>query len=320
MPRRSSAVGRLCVALAALGVIAFCGCSSAAGTAFTAAGAQSKVADAILVAVAVLVELSVMILPGACVVLFGYAVVMKRDRLTPKVWGGLACVLAGVLLLWALRVKQATEPAGAAANPAADAFVPQPRSGELLPHEGAFVMVPAPGNMTPGGPAPEEWRQDLAKSLSQAIAQGQEQVVMVFSREGCPWCTRLEPVLHRAIVERARDIMTSMGGGMDAAPQSAFAVGGGGAGATGEGLTLAPLRIFILDASEFPAIMQNFGVQAFPTMIFFGPPGAPPMMAQGYLDDDKMREAIRTAATASPDMVEPPAEQQKRGKRRGLFR
>lgn len=61
---------------------------------------------------------------------------------------------------------------------------------------GKFVLVsdPRPGS----GPAQEGWQTALWQEMAEAIQKGEEQVVMVFSRPGCPWCQKLHPVLQNA--------------------------------------------------------------------------------------------------------------------------
>ena len=48
-------------------------------------------------------------------------------------------------------------------------------------------------------------------TLTTAIRSGREQVVIVFSREGCPWCEKQLPVVHRAMQRRAGGSLTSEG-------------------------------------------------------------------------------------------------------------
>lgn len=169
------------------------------------------------------------------------------------------------------------------------------RSGEerLLPN-GKFVLVsdPRPGN----GPATDGWQQALWQEMAEAITKGEEQVVMVFSRPGCPWCERLHPVLQSAIKRRADSLAAGNVTEDDDAP-----------------LLRAPLRVFIYDATEFGPIMRRFGVEGFPTMFFFGPPGSRPVVVPGYLGDRDFEKIATQAALAQP---EPPKDQ----KRRGFFR
>jgi len=108
---------------------------------------------------------------------------------------------------------------------------------------------------------------------------------MVFSRQGCPWCDKLLPVLQKAILNRT-------------------------SGSRGEGMLFAPLRVFIYDAEEFGPVISQFGVEGFPTMLVFGGPGVKPRMVPGYLDDADFERLLTDAATAEP---EPPEGQEKKG-------
>jgi len=173
----------------------------------------------------------------------------------------------------------------------------QLRSGEerLMPN-GKFVLVsdPRPGS----GPAQEGWQQALWTEMADAISKGEEQVVMVFSRPGCPWCEKLHPVLQNAIKKRA-DLLASGAPAEDDTPP----------------LLQSPLRVFVYDASEFGPIMRRFGVEGFPTLFFFGPPGSKPTVVPGYLSDADFEKVATAAASAEVEPLE------KEGKeRRGWFR
>jgi len=66
------------------------------------------------------------------------------------------------------------------------------------------------------------------------------------------------------------------------------------------GLLAARLRVFVLDADELPEIADLYSVQAFPTIVAWGLPGAAPLMAQGYLDDSAFDQLLRAAAESGP--------------------
>merc|ERR1719356_382071 len=146
------------------------------------------------------------------------------------------------------------------------------------------MLMPDP-SVQPGAKPTQDWQKRLLGEMTAAIRQGQEQVLMVFSREGCPWCDRQLPVLERAIKGR------------------------------GGGVLFAPLRVFVFDAGEFPSMAQSFNVRAFPTTMAWGAPGVAPMVSQGYLDDANLDKLLRAVAQATP---EGPTTEKK--KKRGLFR
>lgn len=233
---------------------------------------------------------------------------------------------------------------------AAEALTGIPSSGEEeFLNDGTFIRIADPAVEPGTSPAPG-WQQRLWNSATAAVRGGEEQVVMVFSREGCPWCDRQVPVLRRAILRRAAR-QASMGQavapvaeeeatqvpevegrpvaatacpsgacGPSEAPSaeapafsSAFADDGSSrlAGAT---LLAAPLRVFVLDAGELPELADFFGVQAFPTILAWGMPTAKPLVVQGYLDDRGFDQLLHAAAASGADTGK---EEQRR---QGLFR
>lgn len=133
------------------------------------------------------------------------------------------------------------------------------------------------------------WQLGLAAAIRDAKRLGQKQVVLLFSRHGCPKCERMKPVLCRAIQSRAKDILFDLAGG-----EMVF-VGG-------VGLTLAPLRVFVLHAGEFPILMHICRIKAFPTSLFLGQPGVGALLAQGLLSDEQVAEILHAAAVAEPPM------------------
>merc|ERR1719215_51009 len=244
-----------------------------------------------------------------------YFVYSRRQDMDRKKWATLVAVLACSAVIWAVHVRLSgaggsdSAPAGGSAR--TQAMVGPVHSGEaMVTKDGRVVTLPDP-SQPEGAPVQEGWQQALATAMTDAIKGGTDQVVLVFSRQGCPWCDRQLPVMGRAIQNRAREIAEATGG---AAPGAAF-VGGGGPG--GMNMLLSPLRVFVLDAGEFPYLAQQFRIEAFPTNMFFGQPGAQPLMAQGYLNDEQLEEIIQAAAVASPQAQEQP---KPRRKRRGLFR
>merc|ERR1740123_1502603 len=110
--------------------------------------------------------------------------------------------------------------------------------------------------------------------MVEAISAGREQVVIMFTRQGCPWCDKQLPVFREAIRRRAGLSNAVAGGGA-----AAFATAGGA-----NSMLTAPLRVFLFYAEEFPQLMEQFQVQSFPTSLVFGRPRAAPLMGQGFLD------------------------------------
>lgn len=194
----------------------------------------------------------------------------------------------------------------------------QVRSGEeRWDAEAGFRRVPDPRK--PDAELAEEgWQQALAGSMAEALKQGQEQVVLMFTRDGCPWCEKQVPVLQRAIQARAgasAAVMPTPGAAV------AFTIGGDPTPSRQPNTLLyAPIRVFILDATEFPVLIQGFKVEAFPTLLVFGAPGVNPLPVQGYVDDDNLEQILRSAATAIPAPGALGEAGGKPGKKRGLFR
>eukprot|EP00929_Paragymnodinium_shiwhaense_P069554 TRINITY_DN35076_c0_g1_i1.p1 TRINITY_DN35076_c0_g1~~TRINITY_DN35076_c0_g1_i1.p1 ORF type:complete len:357 (+),score=71.98 TRINITY_DN35076_c0_g1_i1:73-1143(+) len=317
-------------------------------TAFTMLAAQQKVADGILLTAECLWHLAVFAVPRAAVLLLAYAAWQKRETFGPASWAGVVVAAFAMAFVWALSVKAADQAVvrqdapsltgggeaafqpmgGAGADAGAAGGLPRPsgpvRSGEeVCDADGACRRLADPS--TPGGNIGENWQASLAGSMTEAIKNGKEQVVIVFSRRGCPYCDQQVPVLQRAIVKRAS--AGGMGAAGAAAPGLAFA--GVGSGAGGTGLLFSPLRVFVLDADEFPYLTQQFQIEAFPTVMVFGLPGVTPLVAKGFLDDASFDQVIRAAALSPP----PPGFDANaaagsggggggnvRGRRRGLFR
>jgi len=232
---------------------------------------------------------------------------------------------------------------------------------EVLLGDGTFVRIADP-KVQPGSPTLRGWQQRLWGAAKMAAEGGEHQVVMVFSRQGCPWCDRQVPVIRRAILRRmalhnggtdaeqeepqeaAEDGEVAEKGGLappetagpaaddrappepsaamaapktprgarkarchKSAPAAAFlfagtasigATGGGGSKAEAQvaALLRAPLRVFVLDEGELPELADLYQIQAFPTIVAWGLPGAQPLMAQGYLDDSAFEKLLHEAA------------------------
>lgn len=276
---------------------------------------QENLANAVALLVLSFIQAASALLPGL-IVAFGISTLYsQRDRLSGKVRGGLVLLLLlGVAVLVTSRNLAAGEaPAqeqrtgGGAAK---GAVLVKPHSGEeTLMSDGTFARLADPSKTD--GSLAEDWRQNLANALVQAIANGQEQVVIMFTRQGCPWCDRQLPVLQEAIRRRAATA------GAGAAAAGVAFVGGGGGG--GSGLLSAPLRVFILDAEEFPNLVRQFGVEAFPTSLVFGRPRVTPLLGRGFLDEETFDAVCREAALAEPEPEEGAPQRKRKGGRR-LFR
>jgi len=243
-------------------------------------------------------------LPGVVLAAGGYALYLRRENegqhagRSKTLWCLAAVLFAVMAFLGPLMLESAKGVSHAPSQVQAPAPVPAqlPHSGEVVlsPDRSACVRVADPRH--PEGDAVEEgWQRLLWTSMADAIKNGEEQVVMVFTRQHCPWCDRLLPVLQRAIAKRAAAIAE---GSTD-----------------GGGLLNSPLRIFTYDAQEFMPVVQQFQLEGFPTILAFGRPGVKPRMVPGYLGDEDFDRLIVDTAEAEP---EPPKGARK--KRRFLFR
>eukprot|EP00419_Tripos_fusus_P002544 CAMPEP_0172677016 /NCGR_PEP_ID=MMETSP1074-20121228/14386_1 /TAXON_ID=2916 /ORGANISM="Ceratium fusus, Strain PA161109" /LENGTH=282 /DNA_ID=CAMNT_0013494785 /DNA_START=10 /DNA_END=858 /DNA_ORIENTATION=+ len=227
-------------------------------------------------------------MPGLALGAVGYALYLRRESegRSKTLWCLAAALFAVMAFLGPLMVDSAMGVSHAPSQIQAPAPAPAPahlpHSGEvvLTPDRSACIRVADPRH--PDGDAVEEgWQRLLWTSMAEAIKNGEEQVVMVFTRQHCPWCDRLQPVLQRAIAKRA------------AAIAEGSAVGGG--------LLQAPLRIFTYDAQEFMPVVQQFQLEGFPTILAFGRPGVKPRMVPGYLGDEDFERLIVDTAEAEPE-------------------
>ena len=128
---------------------------------------------------------------------------------------------------------------------------------------------------------------------------GNAQVVLEFTRRGCTFCHKQLPVLKEAVQRRA-----AASGGLAPSPGLAFANAG-----SGGNMLFAPLRVFLLDAEEFPQLAEGFQVQAFPTLWIFGRPRVEPIVHAGFVDGAQLEEMLRHVALKVP----PPEPKKKRG-------
>ncbi|CAE7247140.1 dnaJ [Symbiodinium natans] len=231
-------------------------------------------------------NLLIQVLPGLTAAVVGFALLTRRENASKWAWCALALLLASYVAPWVLRARSSFEPmAGTELHGLGEteSSVPvgTPNSGEEVLIDGQFLRVADPTHRN--GPVSEGWQQRLLGEMTEAIKKGREQVLMVFSREGCPWCQRQLPVLQAAIAKRAGV------GTQDVEAQPAFLAPSGTAAVgmaqpPANGLSSAPLRVFIfyagsiaaravsacssceylpvLEAEEFQNVAQAFKVEA----------------------------------------------------------
>lgn len=310
--------------------------------------AQSRRRTTVLIAMVALILLApnllMQLLPGLLVVMIGLVLVYRRDNAYKWAWIALGLVLVSYLLPWILRARSGFETVQGAnlkgLGEAGGAVVGVPQSGEeIFMNDGQFWRRADPANRHTGErSAREGWQQRLLKDMTTAIATGQEQVLTVFSRQGCPWCERQLPVLQRAIAQRSTqpeappappppavaDAPQQAPEEAPTAPPAAPAPAPAAPAPTpapepataflapaavgmaqppmGASLMSAPLRVFILYAEEFPSVAQAFNVEAFPTLIAWGLPGVPPLAAQGFLDNENLDRLLSTVASSQPEV------------------
>jgi len=228
---------------------------------------------------AYLVKVVTAYLPGLAIGALGYVLCLQRERegRAKILWYLAVALFAAMAVLGLLVVDAAKGTSHAPSQVQAQAPAPTsarlPHSGELVlsPDRSAFLRVADPRH--PKGDAVEDgWQGQLWSSMASTIEKGEEQVVMVFTRQHCPWCEKLLPVLQRAIAKRAAAVA-------DASPN-------------GSGLLNAPLRIFIYDAQEFMPVVEQLKLEGFPTLIAYGRPGIQARMVPGYLGDEDFDNLI----------------------------
>mmetsp|Transcript_41797 Transcript_41797/g.110650 ORF Transcript_41797/g.110650 Transcript_41797/m.110650 type:complete len:417 (-) Transcript_41797:458-1708(-) len=153
-----------------------------------------------------------------------------------------------------------------------------PRSGEeVLQFDGTFSRTAC----SDWG-ADENWQSLLVGSLQTALNEGRQQVSVMFSRQGCPWCDRQLVVFHQIMQRRAGEISES---GRETVTSLAEVDSRGSLVLEPSDLRHAALRLFVIDGGEFPEMMAEFKIQAFPTTLVFGGSGITPSMAKGFVDD-----------------------------------
>mmetsp|Transcript_5601 Transcript_5601/g.10538 ORF Transcript_5601/g.10538 Transcript_5601/m.10538 type:complete len:320 (+) Transcript_5601:90-1049(+) len=292
---------------------------AAATTAGRIEAAQLQFAEYVAAVFLSVLQTITALLPGLLLAASIWAMYSLRERLSLRARCGFVALLFACLLALTVtrgkHLNESAEPervatpvrldnagAGAAPQPAG----PVHSGEEVLMNDGSFRRLADPNKMD--GPVEEGWQQALAKGMVNAIASGEEQVVIMFTRQGCPWCEKQLPVLQDAIRRRS-----AAGGNAAGAAGAGLAFVGG---VKGGNLLQSPLRIFVLDANEFPQLIQQFQIQAFPTSIIFGAPRVAPLMGKGFLDEDTLDQMLMAAATAQPE----PEEQPRGRRRRGFFR
>jgi len=278
---------------------------------------QKIAGSAILVGMLIFVPWALIkLLPGLIVTICGIALISPREKASRWAWIAVALLVASYAAPLSLQMQNAAlgkQGAGVQSNEVMqeqERRIPPPRSGEeVLMSDGEFMRVADPDDLEGG--ATEGWQKRLFTTMTTAIQNSQEQVVMVFSREGCPWCDEQLPVLRKAIQSRAGMLNANAEDEQESTVEPAVAFVGGHAAVgmdtepeplqPAANLLEAPLRVFIFYAEEFPRLAEAFGIQAFLTTIAGGRAGVTPIAAQGFLDDERFEELLQTIATAQAD-------------------
>lgn len=340
-PRRTSRAPALVVSLLSLGLFCSHGLFRVQQSAVSVVLAQQKLADTILLIAGLGWQIMVTALPGAGLAVLAYTIYMKWERMTRWWWAAVVVLFIALAIIWALRVRAAIEkeqemlkepdygptppmgsssPAPSPSSAGAGPVVGQVRSGEeVCTTDGKCRRVADPSEPENLG-VMLDWKQGLAGTMTDAIRRGEEQVVMVFSREGCPWCERQIPVLRRAIQKRnaARGATGSV-----IAPALAF-LGAATLGSGSNGMLFSPLRVFVLDYDEFRELSDQFRIEAFPTSMVWGAPGVTPLVAKGFLSDENLEHVLRAAALQPPPTSTPTAsdggDSRPKARRRRFFR
>ncbi|CAJ1401232.1 unnamed protein product [Effrenium voratum] len=254
----------------------------------TLASLQTGVAGVLAFVFAAVMSLMVRFIPGLAVVLLGYTgyrLYAANALYNKRTLAGLA-VAAGLtfgLIFLGARLRAAADGAGATGS--LDASGNVVRSGELVLLRNGEVVTRADPRQGPEAAAGPGWQEALAAAIQTALVSGQEQVVLEFSRPGCTYCAKMLPVLQAVVRGRAAATGALAPGLAFAAPRN---------------LALAPLRVFLLDAEEFPQLAQGFQVQAFPTLWVFGQPKVDPIVAKGFLEQAQLEEILQMEAMKKP--------------------
>lgn len=282
-PRAGRAAAALCVLAALVCVIYPRQFKAPVGLAFAVARPSFAVPSVqpLGAAIAYIARVVTVLLPGFGAAFGIQALYSRWERPIRVPWLLTAALLAVVVFTTPLAVD--SRQAISISSPANSA-VPSPHSGEerLSSAAGGRFVRQADPRQPEGAPVHPGWQQALWMSMSEAIQRGEEQVVIVFSRQGCPWCDRLLPVVQHAILQRiqvADDLHHD------------------------RGLISAPLRVFVYDAEEFGAVIERFRIQGFPTLLAFGDKGVKPRMVPGYLDSENFAKLLSEVASAEPELA-----------------
>eukprot|EP00913_Durusdinium_trenchii_P014215 g13341.t1 len=149
------------------------------------------------------VQLIVRMIPGLAVLMLGYAGYRIYSTGSFNKSTVLGLVVALGLTYGLIRLGQRFGPGAVRAPLARDAAGQPVRSGELvLMQSGEVVLRPDPRQAA--GSAEPGWQEALAQSIQVALVQGQEQVVLDFSRKGCAYCAKQLPVLEAEFPQLAQ--------------------------------------------------------------------------------------------------------------------
>jgi thiol-disulfide isomerase/thioredoxin len=162
-----------------------------------------------------------------------------------------------------------------------------PHSGEeVLQFDGTFSRVADFSDE-------QNWQKLLVSSLKAALGEGTEPVYVMFSRQGCPWCDRQLVVFHEMM---QRGAGASSDSGRETVTSLVEVDGGGSLVLEPSETRPAALRLFVIDADEFPEILAEFRIQSFPTTLVFGAPGVTPSVAEGFVDDVALGSMLQEVA------------------------
>jgi len=244
------------------------------------------------------------LLPGVVLGIGSYTLYSRHRELpTRKLRAGCALLILTAVYAVPWRSLGRVPDSRPSAEQRVNAVLSGVLSGEEVMVGESFARLADPGKPL-GNPPDQGWQRNLLSHITEAIRAEDSQVALVFSRQGCPWCDRQLPVLRNAIMERSGEKA------LEFDEVSEFA------SPEGDSLSIAnrTLRVFVLDADEFPMVAQQFEVDAFPATMVFGLRGGTPLMARGLLDDKTFKDMLLAAAAGfMPDTGHPK-------RRRGIFR
>lgn len=144
-----------------------------------------------------------------------------------------------------------------------------------------------------GTKVPDVALSDLAGDPVTPATFAGKPIIVEFSRTTCPYCVRVQPVVHEAALAWPEIAFVQVFPGESAADITAFLAE--------SGITTAPVSI-ILTGDEPDAIREQFGNYPFvPLFLFVDGDGTIVYMQGGALDPDELDAAI---AFAFPEMAE----------------